>query len=306
VLDGTGAHFSLEYSTHAPPGDRWWLMRAVPLKRPAGGAVVTHTDMTEAHKAELEARESRDELAHLSRVAVVSELTTSLSHQLSQPLTGIVGNAQAGRRFLDAKKPDLEQLRQIFTDVLSDAARASDLLHGLRDMLRKGSTEHQPVAIDAIVRDTSQLVMSDAVIRGVSLQLDISSSLPPVNGSRVQLQQVVLNLLVNALEAMTARSSGPRVVTVAAQNGETDGIVVSVSDNGPGLPAPPDTIFEAFYTTKPSGTGLGLSIARSIVEAHGGTLQARNRQGGGAVFCVTLPAAGDSCHDPSQQADADA
>ena len=133
-------------------------MRAVPLKRPAGGAVVTHTDVTEVHRAEMEARRSRDELAHLSRVFVVSELTTSLSHQLSQPLTGIVGNAQAGRRFLDAKRPAVGELRQIFTDILSDAARATDLVRGLRDMLRKGSGEHEAVSINAIVEETSRIV----------------------------------------------------------------------------------------------------------------------------------------------------
>ena len=268
-------------------------MRAVPLKRPAGGAVVTHTDVTDAHRAELEARRSRDELAHLSRVFVVSELTTSLSHQLSQPLTGIVGNAQAGRRFLDAKKPDVGELRQIFTDILSDAARATDLVRGLRDMLRKGSGEHEAVSINAIVEETSRIVMSDAVIRGVSLQLDISPSLPHVKGNRVQLQQVVLNLLLNALDAVTSRSRCPRIVKLATHKREPDGVVVSVSDNGPGLPASADAIFEAFYTTKPSGTGLGLSIARSIVEAHGGTIHARNRQSGGAVFHVTLPSAAD-------------
>lgn len=292
VLDGTLTNFSIEYSTHAH-GVSWWLMRAVPLKRPDGGAVVTHTDMTDAHRAELEARRSRDELAHLSRVFVVSELTTSLSHQLSQPLTGIVGNAQAGRRFLDAKKPDAAELRQIFRDILSDAARATDLVRGLRDMLRKGSGEHEVVSINAIVEDTARIVMSDAIIRGVSLQLDLSPSLPHVKGNRVQLQQVVLNLLLNALDAVTSWSRSPRIVKLATHHQEPDGVVLSISDTGPGLPASAETIFEAFYTTKPSGTGLGLSIARSIVEAHGGTIHARDRQSGGAVFHVTLPSAAE-------------
>ena len=126
------------------------------------------------------------------------------------------------------------------------------------------------------------------MIRGVSLQLDTSPSLPHVNGNRVQLQQVVLNLLLNALEAVSAGSQRPRIVKLVTHNREPDGcVVVSVSDNGPGLPASADAIFEAFYTTKPSGTGLGLSIARSIVEAHGGTIHARNRQSGGAVFHVS-------------------
>ncbi len=293
VLDGTNTNFSMEYSTHTPDSDNWWLMRAVPLKRQAGGAVVTHTDVTEAHRAELDARRNRDELAHLSRVFVVNELTTSLSHQLSQPLTGIVGNAQAGRRLLDVKKTGVGDLRPIFTDILSDAARATDLVRGLRDMMRKGSSEQEAVAINAVVEEASRIVMSDAVIRGVSLQLEISPSLPQVTGNRVQLQQVILNLLLNALDAVTSRAGFPRIVKLSTHKREPDGVVVSVSDNGPGLPAAGDTIFEAFYTTKPSGTGLGLSIARSIVEAHSGTIHARNRQGGGAVFQVTLPPATD-------------
>ena len=293
VLDGTNTNFSMEYSTHTPDSDSWWLMRAVPLKRQAGGAVVTHTDVTEAHRAELDARRNRDELAHLSRVFVVNELTTSLSHQLSQPLTGIVGNAQAGRRLLDVKKTGVGDLRPIFTDILSDAARATDLVRGLRDMMRKGSREQEAVAINAVVEEASKIVMSDAVIRGVSLQLEISPSLPQVIGNRVQLQQVILNLLLNALDAVTSRAGFPRIVKLSTHKREPDGVVVSVSDNGPGLPAAGDTIFEAFYTTKPSGTGLGLSIARSIVEAHSGTIHARNRQGGGAVFQVTLPPATD-------------
>jgi signal transduction histidine kinase len=289
VLDGTNTRFSMEYSAHARDGDSWWLMRAGPLKRPAGGAVVTHTDVTESHRAELDARRNRDELAHLSRVFVVNELTTSLSHQLSQPLTGIVGNAQAGRRLLDVKRTSVGDLRPIFTDILSDAARATDLVRGLRDMMRKGPGEQEAVAINAVVQDTSKLVMSDAVIRGVSLQLDISPSLPHVKGNRVQLQQVILNVLLNALDAVTSRSEFPRIIKLATYRREPDGVVISVSDNGPGLPADADAIFEAFYTTKPTGTGLGLSIARSIVEAHGGTIHARNRQGGGAVFQMTLP-----------------
>lgn len=184
-------------------------------------------------------------------------------------------------------------LRPIFTDILSDAARATDLVRGLRDMMRKGSSEQEAVAINAVVEEASRIVMSDAVIRGVSLQLDISPSLPHVTGNRVQLQQVILNLLLNALEAVTSRAGFPRIVKLSTHKHEPNGVVVSVSDNGPGLPAAADAIFEAFYTTKPSGTGLGLSIARSIVEAHSGTIHARNRQGGGAVFQVTLPPATD-------------
>jgi C4-dicarboxylate-specific signal transduction histidine kinase len=293
VLDGTDTDFAVEYPAYGPNADSWWLMRAVPLKRPAGGAVVTHTDRTDAHKAELEARQSRDELAHLSRVVVVGELTTSLSHQLSQPLTGIVGNAQAGRRFLDVKRPDLGELRQIFTDILADAARATDQVRGLRDLLRKGSTDHEVVAINAIVEETSRIVRSDAMIRGVSLHIDMSPSGPSVRGNRVQLQQVVLNLVLNALEAVALRSGGPRRVELATESRGQDGVVVSVSDTGPGLPASAETVFEAFYTTKPSGIGLGLSIARSIVGAHGGSIYARDRPDGGAVFYLTLPSAAE-------------
>jgi two-component system, LuxR family, sensor kinase FixL len=290
VLDGSHTRFSMEYSTRGAQGQSWWLMRAVPLQRPDGGAVVTHTDMTETHRADLEARRSHDELVHLSRVLVVNELTTTLSHQLSQPLTGILGNAQAGRRFLDTtRKPDVEELRRIFADVVADAKRATELIRGLRDMLRKDSGAHQAVDISTVIEETARLVISDAAIRGLSLHLDLTPSLPSVRGNRVQLQQVILNLLLNAMDAVTVSSHAPGIVTVTTYSREPGSVVVLVSDTGPGLPASADAIFAPFFTTKARGLGLGLSIARSIVEAHHGTIDARNGENGGAVFSITLP-----------------
>jgi signal transduction histidine kinase len=291
VLNNAQAAFSMEYTSHGPQHESRWVMRVVPLRHSAGGAVVTHTDVTDRHRAELDARHSREELAHLSRVFVLGELTASLSHQLNQPLTGIMGNAQAGRRFLDAQPPNMGELRQIFTDIISDAKRAADFIRGLREMMKKGSTEYLPLNVNDIVENTSRIVDSDALIRNVSLKVEVAPSLPLVRGDAVQLQQVVLNLLLNAMEAVSTRPAlEARVVDVRTEVDEPDSVRVSVSDTGPGLPtAADDLIFEPFYTTKPSGTGLGLSIARSIVESHGGTLRARNRPGGGAVFQMTLP-----------------
>jgi signal transduction histidine kinase len=292
VLSGARASFALEYSCHAPDAERWYMMSVVPLKTPDGGAVVTHTETTERRRAELEAQRSRGELAHLTRVAVVGELTASLAHQLNQPLAGILSNAQAGRRFLDADPCDTAELRDIFNDIIEDNTRAADVIRRLRDMLRKGPTERELLDVNDVVRESARLVVSDAIIRNVSLQLVLTPVPAVVRGDRVQLQQVILNLLLNGMEAVDSSRSARRSVVLTTALCQRDDIEVRVADSGPGLALPKGAehlVFEPFYTTKQSGLGLGLSIARSIVEAHGGNLSAASAEGGGAVFSLTLP-----------------
>jgi signal transduction histidine kinase len=291
VLDGSASGFALEYCAGTGEGNQWWMMSVVPLKRPGGGAVITHTDITARKRAEMEAQRTRDDLAHTTRVWVMGELTAALSHQLNQPLTGIMGNAHAGRRLLAATPPDIGEVGHILTDIIADAQRASDVTRAVRDMLAKDNWQHELLDVNEIVRDTMMIVASQAVLRSVALQLQLAPALPRVRGKRVQLRQVVLNLTMNAIEAMTGQNgSVEKVVTVHTEASDEAGVHVSVVDTGCGLPpGSEDQIFDPLFTTKTSGMGMGLPIARAIVEAHGGAMWAGMSPPEGTVFHFTLP-----------------
>jgi signal transduction histidine kinase/integral membrane sensor domain MASE1 len=292
VLNGSRTGFSLEYAWGAPGAGRWLALSVVPLKGPDGGAVVSHTDVTERKHAEMEAQRSRQELAHFTRVSTMGELTASLAHELNQPLTGILANAQAAQRFLDARPPDLGEIRAILSDIIDDDKRAGEVIQRLREFLRKGETELSLLDINVLVRDVVKLVSSDALIRSVSIHLDLVSDTPTVSADRVQLQQLILNLLLNAMEAMADCEREHRRVTVRTRLTEAPAVEVAVQDAGTGLrPGTEDLVFEPFYTTKHSGMGMGLSIARSIVEAHGGAIWAANNPTRGATFHFTVPLA---------------
>jgi two-component system sensor kinase FixL len=294
VLDGSRAGFTLEYACGVP-AERWIATTVVPLSRPGGGAVVSHTDVTERKRVEIDAQRSRQELSHFTRVSTMGELAASLAHELSQPLTGILTNAQAARRFLEAHAPDLDEVRSILTDIVDDDRRASDVIQRLRELLRKGEPTFAPLDFHRLIRDVVRLVSSDAIIRNVSLTLDLGVGTPTVRGDRVQLQQVVLNLLVNGLEAVAECAGGDRTVVVRTRDTDVQTVHVLVEDAGPGLrPGTETLIFEPFYTTKPAGMGMGLAIARSIIEAHGGLIWAANNPIRGAAFHLALPLAAET------------
>jgi signal transduction histidine kinase/integral membrane sensor domain MASE1 len=289
VLDGSRRTFTFEFACETPDGEWWLAMSVVPLRWPEGGAIVSHTDVTERKRAEMEAQRSRQELAHFTRVSTMGELAASLAHELSQPLTAILTNAQAGRRFLQAPVPDLVELRDILGDILADDRRAGEVVQRLRELLRKGEPRLSPLDLNGLIRDVVKILSSDAIIRNMSIALELDPTLPSVKGERVQLQQVVLNLLVNAMDAM-AETDGNRTVVVRTQNTEAQAVHVSVRDRGTGLrDGSQDEVFQPFYTTKPAGMGMGLTISRSIVEAHGGLIWATNNDDRGATFHVALP-----------------
>ena len=222
--------------------------------------------------------------------STVGELTASLAHELYQPLTAIMTNAQAARRMLNASTPDVSQVDAILSDIVNDDRRARDVIERLRDLLRKGQLEMASLDLASVIRDVADLLRGDALVKQVTVTLDLEPDPVIVLGDRVQLQQVVLNLLHNAIDAMV--DGRPRATAVAIQcrrqNGES--AVVTVSDTGPGIVAgAEETVFEPFYTTKKDGMGMGLSIVRTIVESYGGAITAANRDGGGAVFEFTLP-----------------
>jgi two-component system, LuxR family, sensor kinase FixL len=294
VLDGSRSGFVLEYFYRLPAGERWYTMSVVPLSVPEGGAVVSHTDVTERKRAELEAQRSRQELAHFTRVSTIGELTASLAHELNQPLTGILANAQAALRFLDTAPPDLPEIRDILKDIVDDDKRAAEVIRRLRGLLRKEEVRFRLLDLNALIRDVAKLLSSDAIIRNIAVRLELVPEPVFVSGDGVQLQQVVLNLLLNAMEAMTeSAEDDARAITVRTECTEAKAVHVAVQDAGTGFrKGTQHLVFEPFYTTKPSGMGMGLAISKSIIEAHGGLIWAGDNALGGATLHFTLPVAG--------------
>jgi PAS domain S-box-containing protein len=241
--------------------------------------------------ARKQAEEAREELAHASRLAHMGELTASIAHEINQPLGAILSNADAAEMLLESSPPDLDQVREILGDIRKDDQRATEVIRRLRALLRKREVEHQPLDLNEVCSDVVLLVRVEARRRGVRVEFGSATNLPLVRGDRVHLQQVLLNLVFNGMEAM-ADVSGEKRVTVHAALNEKGFAEIAVSDTGPGVP--PNRLprlFDPFISTKKDGMGLGLSIARSLVQAHGGTIWAENNPRGGASFRFTLPTA---------------
>jgi signal transduction histidine kinase len=241
-------------------------------------------------QSEVETQRLRRDLSHVGRVSTIGELTASLAHQLNQPLTAILSNAQAAQDLLDSNPASLEEIREILADIVEDDKRAGEVIHRLRGLLTKGNLEFAALDINEVVSEVARLVSGDAVLRAVSIRLDLAPRLPPVWGDRVQLQQVILNLVLNGLDAIRESASGEQTLVLWTAGEDSAAVRVGVRDSGTGLDeADLDHIFQAFYTTKADGLGMGLAIARSIVEAHGGRLTARNNPEGGATFSFAVP-----------------
>jgi len=239
------------------------------------------------HDAVVELERLRHELSHVGRLAAMTELTASLAHELNQPLASILNNAQAAGLMLDRGVEDLTEIREILSDIVADDKRASEVIRSLRTFIAKDEMSRSPIDVNVVVRDVVTLVRSDAIIRNVAVEVDLEPALPPVLVDRVQLQQVLVNLVMNAFDALGR--AGERRITVTTRRVGT-AIRLSVKDSGHGIPAEDlSRIFERFYTTKSSGLGMGLAIARSLVEAHGGHLWAENNKDGGATFIFTVP-----------------
>jgi signal transduction histidine kinase/ABC-type uncharacterized transport system substrate-binding protein len=249
-------------------------------------------------QSELEAQELRNDLAHAGRVATIGELTASLAHELNQPLTAILSNAQAGQRVLETAPVDLEEVGEILRDIVEDDKRAGEVIRRLRSLLTKGDPQMRALDLNEALGEVARLVSGDAVVRGVSIRLELADGLPPVLGDRVQLQQVALNLVLNGMDAMRESGTRDRILVLRTVTAGAKTVRVEVRDSGMGInEGDMAKIFKAFYTTKPDGMGIGLAITRSIVDAHSGHLEARNNPEGGATVSFTLPIGHDVGHD---------
>ena len=251
-------------------------------------------DITERKLAELEAARQRHDLAHLARVTALGELSSSLAHELTHPLTAILSNAQAAQRFLADDNVDLDEVREILNDIVTQDQRAGEVIHGLRLLLQKGEPQKQcdDVDLNEVILDVVNLMRSDLINRNVTLDTNLAQKLPAIAGDRVQLQQVLLNLALNGCEAMADYNSSERRLLIASQ-WENGAVRVSVADRGSGIPEEKmQQVFERFFTTKKEGMGLGLSVCRTIIDAHRGKIWATNDAGCGATFHFSLPIVG--------------
>jgi PAS domain S-box-containing protein len=245
----------------------------------------------EARESEQRYRETRMELEHAHRVAVMGQLTASIAHEVSQPNTAVVASAQAALHWLDRKPPEMEGVRQALARIIQNGMRASEVIERIRDLIKKKPPRKDRLAINPIIREVVELTQTEAAKNGVSVQTEFGGSLPEIVGDQVELQQVAVNLILNAIEAMSETAEGQRKLLVRTALADGNGIVVAVMDSGPGLPPTSiERLFDPFYTTKPGGLGIGLSICRSIIEGHGGRLWVSANLPHGAVFQFTVPA----------------
>jgi len=263
-------------------GDRPVLMRGVLM------------DITRAHNSDVELAQVRGQLTHAGRVSMMGQLASALAHELNQPLGAILRNAEAAELFLKEEVPNLEEVRAIISDIRKDDQRAGNVIDRLRALLKRRDIESQPLVVAELLAEVLALVRADASARRIILTVNFQPDLPPVLGDRVHLQQVLINLVINGMDALSESDSVERHVNINARRAGSNFIEVSVDDNGPGIPVERiQQVFDPFYTTKPHGMGMGLPISRTIVEAHGGRLTVENCPSGGSSFRFTLRVAED-------------
>jgi two-component system sensor kinase FixL len=288
--------FTVEYRLRRKDGEyRWVLDTGTPRFDSEGtfvGYVGSCIDITERRQAELDHQLQSTELARVGRLAVMGELAASLAHEVNNPLGAMVTNASAGQRLLSHGQLRTDELRELLADIVADGQRAREVIQGIRNMVRKTEASHALVDLKDVIRDLLRMMRADAIARKVKLVAEVEPNAGVVMGDRVQLLQVLLNLTMNAFEALGVMRTDARRVVIRADRVQEGKICISVRDAGPGFPGGlADQLFEPFFSTKAEGTGMGLAIARSIIEAHGGTLSAENCRDGGAIFTICLPEA---------------
>jgi PAS domain S-box-containing protein len=247
-------------------------------------------DLTDRKRAERAYTQVQTELAHANHVATIGQLSASIAHEISQPIGAALSYANAASRWLAAQSPDLEEVRRDLGFIVESGVRASEVIDQIRALVKKAPPRKNRLEINEAILQVIALAQDEMANNGISVRTQLAEALPAIQGDRVQLQQVILNLLINAIEAMSGMSEGPRELLISTAKTDSEGVLIAVRDSGPGLaPESVDRLFESFYTTKPNGLGMGLSICRSIIEAHDGRLWATANAPHGAVFQFTLP-----------------
>jgi signal transduction histidine kinase len=255
------------------------------------GYIGSNIDITELKHAEQERerlRQLQADLAHINRVTTMGELAASLAHEIKQPISAAVIDAGTCGEWLARDKPDLEEARNALSRVIQDVTRASEIINRIRFLFKKGEPQRELIDVNEVIREMIVLLRREAGRHSISIHTELAADLPMISADRVQLQQVFMNLMLNAIDAMKERS-GAGELAIKSQHNPADQLLISVSDTGAGLPPQAEKMFDAFFSTKPQGIGMGLSISRSIIESHGGRLWATANSGRGATFQFTLP-----------------
>jgi PAS domain S-box-containing protein len=281
-LTGTSQQSEIEYF-HKDGSRLPVLVGVARIEEDGNQAVAFVIDLSERKRAEAE-------LVHANRVATMGQLTASIAHEVNQPLAALLTNAETAVRWLARQPPNSERAKPLIDRIIIDGKRAADIVSRIRDFSKKAPTRKEDLEINEAILEIMTLTRAAVSDHGVLVKMQLSDELPSILGDRIQLQQVILNLIMNAIEAMSEVAEGSRELLISTSEAESGSVLLAVSDSGPGLPQTDlDRLFEAFYTTKASGLGMGLLICRSIVEAHGGRLWAAPNEPRGAVFCVMLP-----------------
>jgi two-component system sensor kinase FixL len=299
LAGSNGGTYQTEYRLMRPDGATRWISSQGRVEFDAAGQPVlirgAARDVTARKQAEQQTELLQQEIAHAGRVSMLGQLASGLAHEINQPLASILRNAEAAELFLQHPSPDLDEIRAILSDIRSDDERAGHVIDRMRGLLKRQTLDAGRLDVGALVGDVAALVRIDAATRQVKVDVDVPVDLPHVRGDRVQIQQVLLNLILNGMDALHGTRLEDRRVSVTARADVAKGapiIEIAVGDAGHGIPPDKLTrIFDPFFTTKPNGMGIGLAVSRTIVEAHSGQLWAENRNGGGAAFRFTLPIA---------------
>ena len=293
AIQGDG-RYQAEYRALLPDGHMRWIASQGRVDFNCKGQPIrlrgVSLDVTHKKHADLEAQAHRDEVAHLLRVASLAELASALAHELNQPLTAILSNAQAAQLIIAHDNCDLKEIRDILRDIVSDDKRAGEVIARLRVLLKKSEFQPQQLEANELIQEVLKLMNYELMARPVRVVTEFTAGLPPIRGDRVQLQQVLINLILNARDAMAQSTERDRTLTLRSRRVEDNSIQISVADTGIGIaPGDEERIFQPYHTTKPQGLGLGLSLSRSIVLAHGGRLWGENQARGGTAFHFTVP-----------------
>ena len=286
-----------QFRIQRPDGEIRWIEHACqPVFDGQGnnkGVRASNRDVTKREFYKSESRQLQSELAHIDRIVTISALTSALAHEINQPLAAMRSYAQAALRFMDKDQPEYDSVRKALQGIVADNKRAAAVVNRLRDLVKKGKAHREMLDINSIINDVVGLINSEIVLRNASITLDLHPIVPVVHGDSIQIQQVLLNLLTNALDALDNQPFEARTITISTRPENSNGTIISISDSGGGIPADKiQAIFAPFHTTKPKGVGLGLAICKSIIEAHGGKIWAANNPEGGATFYLSLPSGG--------------
>lgn len=287
VASGNPFEIEVRFRRAADAQYRWFLTRAVPLRDARGNILKWYGTSTDIEDRE-RAKQLQADLAHINRLTTMGELSASLSHELKQPIAAVMMNAESCMLYLKREQPDVEKACDAANDIVTESKRAAEVINHLRSLYKKAPPQRELVDCSEMIPEIVMLLRGEAHRHRVSIRTELAADVPKITADRVQLQQVLMNLMLNGIEAMKERGG---VLTIKSQLDQNDTVLIAVSDTGVGLPdSKADQIFNAFFTTKPEGSGMGLAISRSIIESHGGRLWASSNDGMGATFYLSLPA----------------